>query len=339
VSQDVFVSVVAPVHNPGPFLESFVEETVRVLRNSYRYFELILVDDGSPALPVERLAKLLSAQPGVRVLHLSREFGEDQAIAAGLDTALGDFVVTMSPGADPPSLIPALIAEARDGADVVLGVRRSRAGDPWWLRAGARLFYGYARRVLRLRLPANATHFRCLSRQALNALNQLRGSTTRLRVFTSYIGFDSRTFPYDLVARTERSRARGLFEAVGIAIAMMVDNSTHPLRLVSGLGVVAAALNLAYALYVLLIYIARRNVEPGWVTISLTNAAQFFLLAIILSVLCEYVGRLPSRLSGAPRYYVREERTSSVLFLEDRANVVVDALHDDGTRNRTARST
>jgi polyisoprenyl-phosphate glycosyltransferase len=115
---------------------------------------------------------------------------------------------------------------------------------------------------------------------------------------------------------------------------MVVDNSAHPLRVVSGLGVVAASLNLAYALYVVLVYVTRRHVEPGWVTMSLTSAAQFFFLCVILSVLCEYVGRLPARLGNTPRYYVRDERASSVLLLEDRSNVVADS----GSLNRPPTS-
>jgi len=318
---DVFVSVVAPVHEPGAMLAPFVAEVVDLLRQTYRHYELILVDDGSRTDAAVWDA-VLSRHDGVRVLHLSREFGEEQAIAAGLDTAIGDFVVTLSPGADPPALIPALVQRAREGADVVLGVRRSRAGDPWWLRAGSAAFYGYARRVMRLDLPANATHFRCLSRQALNALNKLRETGSRLRVFSTYIGYASAAFPYDPIGQTRRSRSRSPGEAVTLALGMVLDNTAHPLRLVSLLGVVAALLNLAYAAYVLVVYAMRDDVAPGWATLSLTSAAQFFFLSLILAVLCEYVGRLPRRFGTEPGYYVREERSSAVLLREDRPNVV-----------------
>ena len=319
---DVFVSVVAPVQDPGALLAPFVAETTAVLTREYRHYELIVVDDGSRAVPRAEWDALLARHDGLRVLHLSREFGEEQAIAAGLDNAIGDFIVTMSPGADPPALIPALVQRARDGADVVLGVRRSRAGDPWWLRVGAAAFYWYAPRMLRLDLPANATHFRCLSRQALNALNRLRETGSRLRVFSSYIGYASAPFPYDPIGQTRRSRMRTPVAAVGLAAAMVLDNTAHPLRLASLLGVMAALLNLGYAVYVLAVYLLRDNVAPGWATMSLTNAAQFFLLALMLAVLCEYVGRLPKRFGTDPGYYVREERTSAVLLREDRPNVV-----------------
>lgn len=319
---DIFVSVVAPLFEPGETLEPFVAEVVQVLQRSYAHYELILVDDGSREVASAAWDAIVRSHDGVRVLHLSREFGEEQAIAAGLDSAIGDFVVTMSPGADPPGLIPELVRRAREGADVVLGVRRSRVGDPWWLRAGTACFYWYSRRVIRLDLPANATHFRCLSRAALNALNKLRETGSRLRVFSSYIGYDSTTFPYDAVGQTRRSRSNSPGEALTLALALILDNSAHPLRLASGLGVAAAMLNLGYAVYVLVIYASRDDVAPGWATMSLTNAVQFFFLSLILAVLCEYVGRLPKQFGSSPGYYVRDERSSAVLLREDRPNVV-----------------
>ena len=321
---ELFVSVVASVNDPES-LDSFVRETVDVLRGTFRYYELIIVDDGSRATPVAAWDAVLARHEGVRILHLSREFGEDQAIAAGLDNAIGDFVITMSPGTDPPLLIPELVQSARDGADVVLGVRRSRAGQPWWLRLGASAFYWYANRVLQLAVPANTTHFRCLSRQALNALNRLRETGSRLRVFSSYIGYASVAFPYDPIGQTTRSHVRAPAAALGLALAMVIDNSAHPLRLASLLGVGAALLNLAYAVYVMITYALRPDVAPGWITMSLTNAAQFFFLAVILVVLCEYIGRLPRRFSSDPGYYVRDERASAVLLREERPNVVHDA--------------
>lgn len=324
MTPDIFVSVVATVHDPGAMLEPFVAETLAVLQRTAPHYELILVDDGSTGVPRAEWDAVLGRHDCLRLLHLSREFGEEQAIAAGLDSAIGDYVVTMSPGADPPSLIPALVQRARDGADVVLGVRRSRRGDPWWLRMGAGLFYWYARRVMRLELPAHATHFRCLSRQALNALNRLRENGSRLRVFSSYIGYASASFPYDPIGQTRRSRSRTPGEALSLALGMVLDNSAHPLRLASALGVLAALLNLAYVVYVLVVYAVRDDVAPGWATMSLTNAAQFFFVSLILAVLCEYVGRLPKRFGSDPGYYVKEERSSAVLLRDDRPNVVRD---------------
>jgi polyisoprenyl-phosphate glycosyltransferase len=325
MAHEAFVSVVAPVHDPGDFLETFVASVGDILAREYRYYEIILVDDGSTTLAPSRTRALLDRHANVRLLRLSRRFGEEQAILAGLDVALGDHVVTLSPGADPPELIPRFLAASRDeGADVVLGVRASRRLDPWWLRMGAGVFYGYVRRVLDLDIPANATHFRCLSRQAIHALAQLRRGRTRLKVFTTYVGFAPQFIAYEQVGATAISHSRSPLDAIGTALAIVMDNSPHPLRMVAGLGLMAAMLNLCYALYVIIVYLARKEVAPGWATLSLTSAAQFFALALMIAVLCEYVGRLATRLQDAPLYYVRGEDTSTIMLDRDRRNVVVE---------------
>ncbi|MDB4913860.1 MAG: glycosyltransferase [Gemmatimonadetes bacterium] len=325
MTHESFISVIAPVHDPGSFLESFVETTGALLAHAHQYYEIIIVDDGSTLLDAARIRRLLAEHPNIRLLRLSRRFGEEQAILAGLDVALGDYVVTLSPGADPPELIPQFLAAARNGADVVLGVRMSRARDPWWLRGGAALFYGYIRRVLKLDIPANATHYRCLSRQAIHALAQLRRGSMRLRVFTTYMGFAPQFIAYEQVGATRSSHSRTPGEAVGTAMAIVMDNSPHPLRLVAGVGLAAALLNLCYAAYVLIVYLVRREVAPGWATLSLTSAAQFFALTLMVAVLCEYVGRLSTRLQDAPLFYVRGEETSTIMLDTRRRNVVSDA--------------
>ena len=324
MTHESFVSIVAPIYNPGDFLESFARTTGDILARDYRYFEIIFVDDGSTSLDPARVRRLLDEHSNIRILRLSRRFGEEQAILAGLDVALGDHVVTLAPGADPPELIPRFLAAARDGADVVLGIRTSRERDPWWLRVGAGLFYGYVRKVLDLEVPANATHFRCFSRQAIHALAQLRRGKMRLRVFTTYVGFSPQFLAYEQVGQTALSHSRSPAEAIGTAMAIVMDNSPHPLRLVAGVGLAAAVLNLCYAAYVIVVYLVRREVTPGWATLSLTSAAQFFALALMIAVLCEYVGRLSTRLQDVPSYYVRGEETSTVMLERDRRNIVAE---------------
>ena len=324
MTHESFVSVVAPIYNPEEFLESFVQTTGEILARDYRYFEIILVDDGSTSLDPARVRRLLDQYGNIRLLRLSRRFGEEQAILAGLDVALGDHVVTLAPGADPPELIPQFLAASRDGADVVLGVRSSRDRDPWWLRLGAGIFYGYVRKVIDLEVPANTTHFRCLSRQAIHALAQLRRGRTRLRVFTTYVGFSPQFIAYEQVGQTALSHSRSPAEAIGTAMAIVMDNSPHPLRLAAGLGLAAALLNLCFAAYVIVVYLVRNEVAPGWATLSLTSAAQFFALALMVAVLCEYVGRLSTRLQDVPSYYVRGEETSAVMLERDRRNIVAE---------------
>ena len=161
-----------------------------MLRGLVTHYEIILVDDGAPEDTVARVRALLERYDFVRFLRLSRHFGEETAIAAGLDVAIGDYVIVMLPNMDPPALIPRVLRAARGDADIVYGVRAasqdaSRSG----IALGARLFYWYINSVVKAGIPEDSTQFRCMSRQVVNAITQIRGPDQYLRLLTSYIGF------------------------------------------------------------------------------------------------------------------------------------------------------
>lgn len=323
---DRFVSVVAPLLNDADIVESYIRDTIPMLRDNYTNYELVLVDDGSRDATVAIASKLLTEYDGIRLLRLSREFGEEVAISAGLDTVIGDFTVVMLPRMDPPDLIPGLVSQCIEGNDVVFGVRRNRSGESWLVRRAAVFFYWYCRTVLKLDLPQNSTQFRCLSRQAVNAITQIKDSYRYLRLFSSYVGYERQQFHYDPMNRGGKYRPRSFFQSVNQAIALIIENSNHPLRLVSWVGLLAAAGNLLYVVYILAVYILKEEVIEGWTTLSLQNAGQFFLIALILTALCEYTGRMLNRLRDRPLYYLMEERNSSVLLVDkQRRNIVEES--------------
>ena len=325
MKRDLFISVIAPLHNDADAVEPFIQEALTVLQQCYTNYELVLVDDGSKDDTVVRIVKLLSVYEGVRLLCLSREFGEEVAISAGLDMVIGDFVVVMSLYMDPPRLIPEFVECAIKGADVVVGVRRKRAGEGWLTRKGAALFYWYCRKWLQLDLLENATHFCCLSRVALNAITQIKDSHRYLRLSSSYVGYQRQSFVYDPIHHNGKKNRR-FIQSVNEAIGLIIENSPHPLRFVSMLGLCAAATNLLYALYIFTVYFMKEKVQEGWTTLSLQNAAQFFFIALILTALSEYTGRILDRLRERPAYYIRGERNSNVLLVDQNRRNVVEEL-------------
>ncbi|HEX8431908.1 MAG TPA: glycosyltransferase family 2 protein, partial [Longimicrobium sp.] len=272
MNTDTLISVVAPLHNDADIVAGFVDEVLGVLSSAFTHYELVLVDDGSLDATPDVVNEVLERHEFVRCIQLSRHFGEDAAISAGLESVIGDFAVVMLPNSDPPSLIPDLLERARGGVDVVYGVRTSRGDERLWARWGAAFFYWYSQRVMKLGLPKNSTHFRCLSRRALNALLRIRDRSRYLRLFTSYIGYRSEPFPYAPANRRGRHAGRGSMESLELALTLVIDNSPHPLRLVSGVALVAGLMNVVYALYVVLIYAFKSDVAEGWVTLSLQNA-------------------------------------------------------------------
>lgn len=325
-TSDCFVSVTAPLYNDGDIVQPFIEEVLGVLRREYANYELVLIDDGSTDDTVAKVTELLGKHECVRLIRLSRRFGQETAIAAGLDSVIGDFVVVMLPDSDPPALIPQMVEKARRGLGVVFGVRPDRKGEPLYLRAGAALFYWYFNRVLGVRVPPNSRDFRVLSRQAVNAITGIKDRLRYLRAFSSYVGYGSESFVYEPIQRRSRARVRGFGEAVRIAINQIIANSTHPLRMVSLLGLGLAGLCVLHMIYVVLTYLLQENVVAGWATQSLHSSAMFLFVFLILAALCEYVGRLIEEVKDRPPYFVMEERTSSVLLAdEQRKNVVTES--------------
>jgi glycosyltransferase involved in cell wall biosynthesis len=302
------ISIVAPLEgDTTAAVTAFVEETVAVLRQLVTHYEIILVDDGVSAATVNGVRGLLERYDFVRFLRLSRHFGEETAIAAGLDVAIGDYVIVMLPNMDPPSLIPEFFERARGEADIVYGVRMHRNTEPLWYRAGARLFYWYINSVVKAGIPNDSTQFRCMSRQVVNAITQIRDPDQYLRLLTSYIGFQKEALPYAPINRTGEPTVRPKGEAVNLARALVMDHTTHPLRTVLWMGVVIALFNAVVV-----------TVQGG----ELHDALAFLVLSVMLAFVGEYVGGLSRRMRDRPAYYVREEHTSSVLLREERRNVV-----------------
>jgi len=333
---DVFVSIIAAFHNEAPILGAFVNEISESLSRMFAHYEIILVDDGSTDGTAQRAEELLTQFDHLRLVRLSRRFGLDAAVSAGLELAIGDWVVVMDPNTDPPAIIPEMVERARQRADMIYGVRDKRAHEPLHVRFATNVFYWYAQHVMHLPLQRNATHLRVLSRQAVNAVLQIQKRELYMRVLSLYIGFRSEPFPYKLIERGGTVRRRSFGEMVNLAIAITIENSSHPLRLLSKLALTASMFNVVYAIYVILIYLFKKRVAEGWVTLSLQSALQFFLISLVLTALCEYTGRIFSRMAGSPSFYIMDEKSSAVELRNDRRNVVVssvgeiDNLRDSG---------
>jgi len=328
---DCFVSVIAPLADDEDIVESFLDDVSAVLSQGYANYEIVLVDDGSTDQTAARVEAALLRLPCIRLVRMSRRFGRDIAISAGLDTVIGDFVVVLVPESDPPELIPAVIERCRAGAGIAYGIRARRPRESPVLSAGTRVFYWYFNHVLGVDLPRNSTDFRAYSRQSVNAITRIKDRLRYLRTFGGYVGFGGQPFEYEPRPRRARVRGRGVGEAVGLAINMTVANSTRPLRLASLLGLSASALSFLYAIYVLILRGVDKDIVRGWAAqqafLGFTFAAAFLMGATV----CEYVGRLLGEIKDRPLYFVYEERMSATLLLdEERKNVVTESNEEAG---------
>jgi len=322
---EIFVSVVAPVHDEAAALAGFAAEATDLLERNYANYELLIVDDGSSDGTPETAGRILQGRKCVRYLRLARHYGREKAIMAGLDTVIGDYAVIMSASSDPIALIPKMVAQAAAGTGIVFGVSGRGAKEPLATRIGAGLFHWYCRRFLDFRMPHRMTGMAVLSRQAINSLIRIRGKGNYLRLFSKYTGLASQEFECVQEARpgVKPKTEEGFWRKVETAVDIAVSNSSHPLRIVTYLGLAAGAINLLYMLYIVGIYFFKTDVQPGWTTSSLQSAIMFFFVFLILTVFSEYLGKLMNEVVPKDTYTVIEERTSStVLAGEDRLNVV-----------------
>jgi polyisoprenyl-phosphate glycosyltransferase len=324
-ASDCFVSVVAPLRNDADIVEQFLAELIGVLRNSYTNYEIVLVVDGSDDDTFARALKVLEREGGIRLLRLSRNFGEQIAITAGLEAVIGDYIVVIRPDFDPPALIPAIVAQARRGEGIVTGLRKGpRRGEGLLTRIGATIFFWLCNRFLNLKIPENSTTFQVMSRQSVNALIQMKDRLRHIRSMVTYLAFVDSEFEYELISRREKPRGRGFFEALDLAISVIVANSSRPLRIVSWLGLLISVLFIVGGLGA---YLWGSNLPAGWVTFSVQTSCLFFFVFLILVVLCEFVGRVLAEIQERPLYYVREERSSpAIISNADRKNVVTRSL-------------
>lgn len=325
-TSECFISVIAPLYNDLQIVEDFVAEIMQVLREHYTYYELILVNDGSEDGTSEKAALLLNEYECIRLINLSRHFGTEVAISSGLDSVIGDFVVVMLPTSDPPQLIPGLIEQCRSGKDILIGVRKNRCGEPLWMELGANLFYWCCKQLFKIPLTKNATQFRVLSRQVVNALIQAQDKYRYLQLLSGYIGYRNQTFIYEPIRRYKKNRTRNIIESINLALQIIFTNSVHPLRLPSYLSLLASILNVMYICYIALVYLVKDKVAEGWVTLSVQNAVMFFFISIILAILCEYVGLMFIKSRGWAAYYIVDEKNSSVLITkQERRNIVKES--------------
>jgi glycosyltransferase involved in cell wall biosynthesis len=326
---DVIVSVVAYLCNDADLLRDFVDRTTAVLQASCDHFELILIDDHSTDQTQQFVGALLERYPGLRFIRLARRSGEEVAAAAGLDAAIGDYVVLMRARFDPPEAIADIIDQVMREGGTVLGVTRTPPNQSWLFRACRRLFYRTAGLLLRTRIPADSTGFCVLARAVVNTIERTRSKSRHLRLLACTLGYPVTLYRYEPTRSTPMPRRRTLLDAFQDALRILVSSSQTPLRLVSALGILAGSLNLCYVLYVLAIYFFKKEVAPGWVTLSLQLAAMFFFVFLILVSLSEYVVQILTESQDNPLYHVESDRTSTVTAGVGRRNVLTDSTAPD----------
>jgi polyisoprenyl-phosphate glycosyltransferase len=300
------LSVVAPVCNEEDGLPAFYERIRTAL--SGLDFELILVDDGSSDASPLQLEQIAADDPRVKVITLSRNFGHQAALTAGLDHATGNPVVMIDADLqDPPELILTLMDHWRSGSDVVYTVRSARAGESAFKLRTARGFYRLFSRLSQVKLEQNAGDFRLLDRAVLDSLLSMRERHRFLRGMTAWVGFTQTAVPYERDARYGGKTKFTLRRMLGFSVDAISSFSYLPLQAATALGLLFAATAFA-AIPVIIVLRLLHHYLPGFATSTIIVLLLGGIQLICLGVVGEYLGRIYDEVKQRPLYLVRGTR-------------------------------
>jgi polyisoprenyl-phosphate glycosyltransferase len=300
------LSVVAPVYNEEATIEEFYGRVRDALEGLQ--FELVLVDDGSTDGSSDVLDRLAATDPRVRVVCLSRNFGHQTALTAGLDHARGNAVVMLDADLqDPPELITRMLDHWRAGCDVVYAVREQREGESRFKLSTARWFYRLFDKLAQVELQHNSGDFRLLDRQALDALLSMRERNRFLRGMTVWVGYTQAAVPYKRDPRHAGETKYTISRMVRFSLDAIASFSDRPLQLATLLGFIISTLAFI-AIPVVVVLRISGSYLPGFGSVTIAVLLLGGIQLIAIGIIGEYVGRIYDEVKGRPLYLVRTRR-------------------------------
>jgi len=302
------LSIVVPCFNEDACLGELHQRLGAAARQAVGSgYELVLINDGSRDGSWAAMRRMAAEDPHVVAVNLSRNHGHQLALTAGLDLCRGETILIIDADLqDPPELLPAMLETMRDtGADVVYGVRRSRAGETAFKRATAHGFYRLLSRATEVDIPLDAGDFRLMSRRALDALLAMPEQARFIRGMVAWIGFKQVPFPYDRAERFAGATKYPLKKMMRFAFDALTGFSSAPLKLASHAGLWLSFGSVLLILYIAYAWAAGRNI-PGWTSLMLVVVVLGAIQMFVLALMGEYIGRLYNEAKRRPLYIVQE---------------------------------
>ncbi len=301
------ISLVIPAFNEEDSIPALYSELSPVLKSLPYTFEIIFVDDGSTDATLQTLKSLSASDKRIKVISLSRNFGHQAALTAGMDHARGKCVITMDGDLQhPPSLLPSLIGRWEEGSEVVITIRKETKDDPFLKKRLSHLFYRVINDLSRTRIHPSAADFRLLDRKVLSGLSSIRERDRFLRGLISWIGFKTTTVTYEADARYAGKTKYTWRTMIRFALDGIVSFSAAPLHLVFYTGLVVSFLSFLYALYSLYGYFFTSRMVPGWTSLLLTVLFLGGVQLVSIGILGEYLIRVYDESKGRPIYIISE---------------------------------
>jgi polyisoprenyl-phosphate glycosyltransferase len=302
-------SIVVPVYNEEESITELVGRLREIMDKLDGPAEAVLVDDGSKDASYQLMLEAHDMDPRFKVIQLSRNFGHQVAITAGMDNASGRAVVVMDADLqDPPHVILEMAAKWQEGYEVVYAVRQRRAGETKFKTATAAAFYNLLSRVASIEQTVDVGDFRLVDRKALDAFLSMREHNRYVRGMFSWIGFRQAAVPYDREARHAGTSKYPLRKMIKFATDALVGFSTAPLRIALVGGFIIAVLAVVYGLVAIALKLAGLPYVPGYASLLVTIAFLSGVQLMVMGMVGQYVARVYDETRARPLYLVREAR-------------------------------
>ncbi|ATX81780.1 Glycosyltransferase involved in cell wall bisynthesis [Mariprofundus ferrinatatus] len=300
------LTVVAPVFNEGDVLREFYERLLKVLCQIEMRYEILFVNDGSEDETLSIIDKLRDHDPNVGVIDLTRNFGKEIALTAGLDHARGDAVINIDADLqDPPELIPRLIEKWQEGYDVVYATRTDRRGESSLRKFSASIFYRLIHWSASIRIPRDTGDYRLLSRRAVNALIKLREQHRFMKGLFSWIGYSQVGIPFEREPREAGSSKWSFWQLWNFALEGLTSFTTVPLKVASYVGALTATCAFLYGMKIIIATLLFGDPVAGYPTIMVTMLFLGGVQLLSIGVLGEYMARIFDESKKRPLYLVK----------------------------------
>ncbi|MDJ0533267.1 MAG: glycosyltransferase family 2 protein [Xenococcaceae cyanobacterium MO_207.B15] len=305
--RSIEISVVVPLYNEEENIDYLFTRLLSVLDKLKTSYEIVCVNDGSKDNTLKQLIEHHQENPVIKVINLSRNFGKEIALTAGIDYANGAAIVPIDADLqDPPELIEELVAKWREGYDVVYATRRSRQGETWLKRFTADAFYKTIGKMTSITIPPNTGDFRLLDRKVVEAIKKIPERTRFMKGLFAWVGYKQTSVMFDREPRAAGTTTWNYWKLWNFAIDGITSFSFVPLKIWSYVGLFISFLSLLYASFLVIRTLIFGIDVPGYA--SLMVAVLFFggVQLITLGVIGEYLGRVYEEVKGRPLYFVRE---------------------------------
>ena len=302
---DPLVSLVVPVFNEEESIAVFLDATVPLLERDGVQFEIVFVNDGSRDNTFARLFHCSRTDRRLRIVNLSRNFGKEAALTAGIDHARGDVLIPMDIDLqDPPELIATFVARWREGYDIVYGIRSARHADTAAKRLSAGWFYRVFNSMSPVRIPPNVGDFRLVDRRAVEVLRQLPERNRFMKGLFAWVGFNAVGVPYERPERAAGTSKFDFWRLWNFAIDGVVSFSTAPLRAWFYVGLMIAIVAVLYALFIVTRVLLFGVDTPGYASLLIAVLLMGAIQLLSLGIIGEYLGRLFVEVKARPIYIV-----------------------------------